>query len=105
MYKTTDSINNSNTIIRQGDVALVPVPGIPHNAKPADPVALKTGVRLAEFRKNHRMTVDGDVYDDGHTLFIDGTVEITFFTNEKAPPKAVCRATGKLKVVLGKAGD
>lgn len=90
------------TITRQGDVALVPVRGIPHAALPLSTgrfglTTLESGVHVLTLRGSHQVHIDGEVFEAGGSLYADGAIEIV---HRKGEHKAVC-ATGKLKIVAG----
>ncbi|OCX71660.1 hypothetical protein A6M27_02680 [Acidithiobacillus thiooxidans] len=99
-------VNKLHTITRQGDIALVPVRGIPHDALPMAAgrfglVTLESGVHVLTLRGSHQVHIDGEVFEADGTIYAEGAIEIM---HSKGEHKAVC-ATGKLKVVTGEVGD
>lgn len=58
-----------NTIIRQGDIALVPVRSIPRDA-------IKVHNNRILFRKSHKAMIDGDLYELDGRFWVDGLIEI-----------------------------
>lgn len=86
------------TIIRQGDIALVPVRGIPHNAIPSThAVRREDGVYTLTMRDSHVVQVDGELLQHDGTLYATGAVEIVHTKHEH---RAVA-GTGKFKIGAG----
>lgn len=86
------------TIIRQGDIALVPVRSIPRSAKKIDGKAYHQ-----IFRESHSARVDGYAYVDEYAgrHWLDGIVEIEHKPGEHKP----IGAEGRFEVVVGKRLD
>lgn len=98
-------VDKLHTVIRQGDVALVPVRGIPHDAEPLPTgvfghVIREDGVHTLVLRDSHNVEIDGEVYR-GRYVFIDGAVEVNHAKNEH---RAIA-AQGKFKIVVGARAD
>lgn len=87
-----------DTIIRQGDIAIVPVRAIPSAASPVEP-----GTALHEWTlaNSHDLTVDGDLYQHGDDLYVDGLVEIDHSKGQHHPVDYA----GKARIVIGSAGN
>lgn len=85
------------TIIRQGDIALVPVRSIPRSAMPA---ANQTGITL---RGSHRVMVDGRLLEDkaAGRYWVEGLVEIDHLPGQH---RAI-DAEGRFEIVLGARGE
>ena len=95
-------VNKLHTITRQGDVALVPVRGIPHGALPMAAgrfglTTLESGVHVLTLRGSHQVHIDGVVFESDSDIYAEGAIEIM---HAKGEHKAVS-ATGKLKIVTG----
>ena len=91
-------VNKLHTIIRQGDIALVPVRGIPSAAKPSSDYLQPSGVHEFTVRDSHRVIVDGDLYiDPDGRQYVDGTVEVVHVKDEHRPVSG----TGKFRLVVG----
>lgn len=87
-----------DTIIRQGDVALVPVRSIPRSAKKIDGKDYRY-----TFRKSHKVRVDGWAYidEESHRHWLDGIVEIDHIPGQHKP----IGGEGRFEVVCGKRLD
>ena len=87
-----------DTIIRQGDIAIVPVRAIPGAASRVEP-----SVSLHEWtmENSHDLTVDGDLYQNGDDLYANGLIEIDHAKGQHHPVDY----SGKARIVIGSAGD
>lgn len=86
-----------DTVIRQGDIAIVPVRSIPGSAehyRPDQPLQKWT------IRDTHQITIDGEVYRRGDDLFARGLIEITHTRDQH---HAVSYA-GRCRIVAGRRG-
>ncbi len=84
-----------NSIIRQGDVALVPIRRLPRSVDPVSgPVVL---------RDSHQIAVDGTLFKTSSPdlWYVRGTVEMLHIKNEHRP----VAATGTFKIVAGQRAD
>ena len=91
-------VSKLDTIIRQGDIALVPVRGIPSVAKTSSDYLQSSGLHELVLRESHRVIVDGDLYiDPDGRQYVDGTVEVVHVKDEHRPVSG----TGRFRLVLG----
>jgi hypothetical protein len=81
-------------IIRQGDVALVPVRSIPRDAQKMDS-------RTLTLRGSHHVTVDGDAFEQDGRHWIDGVVQIDHTPGQHRS----IDAEGRFEIVLGARRD
>jgi hypothetical protein len=91
------SVARLPTIVRQGDIALVPVRSIPAKAVPA---ADQTSLTL---RDSHEVLVDGQLYEakDEGRYWVNGLVEIDHLPGQH---RAI-DAEGRFEIVLGVRGE
>lgn len=94
-------VTKLHMIIRQGDIALVPVRGIPQSASPSLS-RRKDGVCTATLRDSHDVQVDGDllVGTDGE-MYVNGAVEIVHTKHEHSAIAGV----GRFRIVTGQRAD
>ncbi len=86
------------TIVRQGDIALVPVRGISRDAIPSPrAVRREDGVYTLTMRDSHEVQVDGALLLHNRALYVDGVVEVVHTKHEH---KSIA-GTGKFKIVAG----
>ncbi len=90
-------VSKLHTIIRQGDIALIPVRSIPKYLSPRP----ETGVQTLLLQSSHQVQVDGLIYGAGDQLYADGDLEVVHVKGEH---KAVA-ASGKFRVVIGEKAD
>ncbi len=90
-------VSKLHTIIRQGDIALVPVRGIPSAAD----VIPGTGVRTVTLQSSHRVMVDGTIFRHDGRIYADGALEVVHVKGEH---KAIS-GSGKFRVVVGEKAD
>lgn len=90
-------VEKLHTIIRQGDIALVPVRSIPGVASAIDKRDGGAGVHTITVRDSHEVTVDGDLYETDGVYYLNGDVEIV---HAKGEHKAIS-GSGKFRLVLG----
>lgn len=96
------AVNKLHTIIRQGDIAMIPTRGIPKDAIPLDKEKyLHDGVYRCHLRSSHHVIIDGVASTLDGVLYAEGAIEITHAKDEHKPVSA----TGKFKIVLGEIGD
>ncbi len=86
-------VDRLGQIIRQGDIALVPVRSLPSGDRRVD--MQESEVLL---RGSHRVLLDGETCKDQHgNIYINGLVEIVHEKNEHRP----IAAEGKFRIVRG----
>jgi hypothetical protein len=91
-------LDRIGTIIRQGDVALVPVRSIPRSAKPIDGKDYKY-----VFCGSHKITIDGTAYIDNSTArhWADGLVQIDHLPGQHRS----IDGQGRFEIVVGERLD
>jgi hypothetical protein len=100
-------VNKLDTIIRQGDIAMVPVRSFPKDTVPVQPKhspAEVRGVHTMRLRESHLVQVDGTLVEDARddVWYASGLVEIV---HTKSEHKSIS-GEGRFKIVLGqRAGD
>jgi hypothetical protein len=87
-------------IIRQGDVALIPVRAFPPGVTPAK-IAAKGGVKRLILRDHHTVMVDGEILEDEYSWYAHGLVEIE---HTKGQHRAVC-GEGRFRIAVGRRGE
>lgn len=87
-------------IIRQGDVALIPVRAFPPGVTQAK-IPVEGGVKRLTLRDHHCVMVDGEVFEDDYAWYAHGLVEIE---HTKGEHRAVC-GEGRFKIVEGRRGE
>ena len=90
-------VSKLHTIIRQGDIALIPVRGIPKYLSPRP----ETGVQTLTLQSSHQVQVDGLIYGAGDQLYADGDLEVVHVKGEH---KAIS-GSGKFRIVVGEKAD
>ncbi len=88
------------TVIRQGDIAIVPLSRKPSSLQPdAEFVQLPTGVWQGNLRNSHIVTVDGEILSTGNAgrWYVEGDVEIV---HDKQEHRAISYS-GKGLIVVG----
>ncbi len=89
-------VDRLGQIIRQGDIALVPVRSLPSGDRRVE--MSESEVLL---RGSHRVLLDGETCKDHHgNIYIDGMVEIVHEKQEHRP----VAAEGKFRIVRGARG-
>jgi hypothetical protein len=90
------AVDKLNQIVRQGDIAIVPVKSIPSYARD-NPVAVSNLV----LRGSHHVQVDGSLFEFDGSYYLEGMAEIV---HTKAQHKAVAVGEGRWKIVQGARG-
>lgn len=87
------------TIIRQGDVALVPVAAIPHGAVE---IPLPAGARMHKwtFCGSHKVVIDGAMFEGDTAYYARGLVEVAHSPGQHRP----IAAEGRFRIATGLRG-
>lgn len=85
-------------IVRQGDIAIVPVRAIPGSA---ERIEEDRAIHEWKFANSHSVIVDGDIWDHPDGLYADGLVEIIHDRGQHHP----ISYEGRCRIVIGREGD
>ncbi len=85
------------SIIRQGDIGIIPMQAIPGRARQLDP---DQALHMWEFANSHTVTVDGEIWDHPSGLYAKGLVEIVHQRDQHHP----IDFQGTCRIVIGREG-
>jgi hypothetical protein len=91
-------VSQLGSVIRQGDIAIIPVRAIPATA---DPIAESESLHTWTFAGSHEVVVDGDIWDHPGGLYARGLVEISHGPGQHA----AVSFEGRCRIVVGSRGD